>query len=122
MANDNNNDVVILHLDRPREVRFGHKALKTLIAITGKSLESLDESEISLEDIEKFMYCGLLYDARKNGETLTLEQMEDLLDMAPKYTDIVEAMSKAFEISNGGKTEGNAKVPQTAVAAKAQKK
>ena len=30
------NDVVIIELDRPRELRYGYKAIKKLVAMTGK--------------------------------------------------------------------------------------
>lgn len=114
MKQPNNNDVVILHLDRPRELRYGHKALKRLGAITGKSLEDLEDGGINFEDIEKYLYCGLIADAQKNGENLRLEEMEDLLDQAPVYSDILEAMEKAFNIAFGGMGEGNGPKPQQA--------
>lgn len=115
------NDVVIIELDRPRELRYGHKALKTLSALTGKTLDELETDDgFDLEQLEKFLYCGLLSDARKNGETLTLEQMEDLLDEAPSFnylTDkMTEAMSKSF-----GVTEGNLPAPNQAAQPKAQR-
>lgn len=106
--NQNNNDVVIINLDRPRELRYGHKALKRLSAITGKSIEDLEANSFDLEEVEKFLYCGLLSDAQKNGEDLKLDQMEDLLDEAPKFSDIIEAMQKAFSNAFGDfATEGN---------------
>lgn len=97
-----NNDVVIIELDRPRELRYGYKALKTLVAMTGKNIEDISEFDFSAEDlelIEKVIYCGLLSDARKNDEQLKLEDMEDLLDMKPlQYTlkKLTEAFTAAF--------------------------
>jgi len=102
-----NNDVVIIQLDRPRELRYGHKALKTLAALTGKSLEDLENPTFNVEDIEKIIYCGLLSDARKNNETLRLEDMEDLLDQAPSYQHIIEKMQEAFAAAFGPVAEGN---------------
>ena len=102
-----NNDVVIIQLDRPRELRYGHKALKTLAALTGKTLEDLENQTFNVEDIEKFIYCGLLSDARKNNETLRLEDMEDLLDQAPSYQHIIEKMQEAFAAAFGPLMEGN---------------
>lgn len=103
-----NNDVVIINLDRPRELRYGHKALKRLTALTGKSLEQLEgENGFDLEDVEKILYCGLLSDARENGENLTLEQMEDLLDHAPSFNHIIEKMQEAFAAAFGPAPEGN---------------
>ncbi len=93
---DEKNDIVLIQLDRPREVRFGHKSLKKLAAMLGKNMTNLDESEFDLGEVEKVMLCGLEKDAREHGETLTLEQMEDLLDLAPSYGDIIKAMNTAL--------------------------
>jgi hypothetical protein len=102
----NKNDVVIIELDRPRELRFGHKALKTYQALTGQSLEDLGQGGFSFEDIEKLVYAGLLSDARANGETLTLEQVEDLLD-DNDIQDTINKMSQALEAAFG-KADPNA--------------
>lgn len=102
----NKNDVVIIELDRPRELRFGHKALKTYQAITGQSLEDLGQGNFSFDDIEKLVYSGLLSDARANHETLTLEIVEDLLDNHD-IQDTITKMSEALE-SAFGKADPNA--------------
>jgi len=100
-----NNDVVYIQLDRPRQLRFGHSALKRLTALTGKSMEQIDNG-FDLEDLEKVLYAGLLYDARQNGETLLLEQMEELLDQAPSYQHILDKMNEAFTAAFGKQPEG----------------
>lgn len=93
----NKNDVVYIQLDRKRELRYGHKALKKLVALTNMSLEDIETKGFDDFDvIEKMVYCGLLYDAKQNGEQIKLEDMEDLLDLAPNYKHIVEAVQKAF--------------------------
>lgn len=98
----NGNDVVLINLDKPRELRFGHKALKTLVSMTGKSLEDLESSEgFDMETLEQIIYCGLLSDARKNGEKLELADMEDLLDQAPSYGHILEKVQEAFSSAFG---------------------
>ena len=91
------NTMVVINLDRPRFVRFGHKALKQLSILTGKKLEQMDENDFDLADLEKIMWCGLQQDARENGETLKVEDMEDLLDSAESFSDIMETMNKALE-------------------------
>ena len=93
------NNTVLIHLDRPRFVKFGHKALKQLGTLTGKKLEEMDENDFDLADLEKIMWCGLQADARENGEQLKLEDMEDLLDSAESFGEIMEAMNKALEIA-----------------------
>jgi hypothetical protein len=93
---DEKNDLVLLQLDRPREIRFGHKSLKMLSLMLGKNMAEFDESQIDLGDIEKVMFCGMLQDAKEHGENLELEQMEDLLDLASSYGDIIKAMNDAL--------------------------
>lgn len=98
----NNNDVVLIEFanDRPRELRYGHKALKTYQALTGNSIEEMGKNGFSFEEIERLIYCGLLSDARANGETITLEQVEDWLDANDDFqyaiTKVSDALSKAF--------------------------
>ena len=97
--NTEKNPMVIINLDRPRFLRFGHKALKQLGALTGKKLEEMDENDFDLADLEKVIWCGLQADAKEHGEVLKLEDMEDLLDQAESFGEIMEAMNKALEIS-----------------------
>jgi hypothetical protein len=94
--NSEKNTEVVIHLDRPRFVKFGHKALKQLGVLTGKKMSQLDEAEFDMADLEAVMYCGLMADARENNEDLKLEQMEDLLDLAETFNDIVEVMNNAL--------------------------
>jgi hypothetical protein len=102
------NDVVIINLDRPRELRYGHKALKTLVAMTGKTLEEIETAGFDdLELVEKLTYCGLLSDAKQNGETLNLNQMEDFLDCAPNYKHIIDSVTAAFAAAFGANPEGD---------------
>lgn len=95
------NDVIIINLDRPRVLWFGHRALKTLAALTGKDIDAaMQMDKLDLEELEKIMYCGLLSDAKAHNETLKLEDMEDLLDKAP-FHEIIEKLQKAFNASFG---------------------
>lgn len=100
MVKQNNNDVVIIELDRPREIRFGHKALKTFQAITGTTIDTLGQ-DLTFDLVEKLLYCGMLTDARKNGETLTLEMVEDLLD-EHDIQDTIQKVSEAMAAAFGG--------------------
>jgi hypothetical protein len=96
-AKDDKNTLVIVNLDRPRFLRFGHKALKQLTTLTGKKIEEMNEDDFDLSDLEKIIWCGLQQDAKENGETLKIEDMEDLLDKAESFADIMEAMNQALE-------------------------
>lgn len=97
-----NNDVVTIKLDRVRVLKYGHKALKTMISLTGKSLTEFDMSEFDLNELEKIIYCGLLSDAKAHNEVLKLEDMEDLLDEAENFQYVIDKMSEAFEKAFGG--------------------
>jgi hypothetical protein len=97
--NNDKNTMVVINLDRPRFVRFGHKALKQLGKLTGKRIEEMDENDFDLADLEKIMWCGLQADAREHNEDLKLEDMEDLLDSATSFGEIMEVMNKALEQS-----------------------
>jgi hypothetical protein len=89
------NDVVIINLDRPRELRFGHKAIKKMQAM------NIDiGGDFEIERLEEVIFLGLQYDAKQNNETLKLEDMEDLLDLAP-YHEILKAMENAFVAAMG---------------------
>lgn len=101
------NDVVIIILDRPRQLWCGHKAIKTMSAMLGKSFQEIDTSNFNPADIEVIMFALLLKDAKEKGEILALEQMEDLLDIVP-YGEIVEKMSSAFEKAFGEEQVKNA--------------
>lgn len=95
-----NNDTVIIELDRPRELRFGHKAQKKLCSMTGKPIVSFDKiDDLDIETIEKMYFCGLEQDAVAHGESLKLDQIEDMLDAVPTwmlYDKLIEAFGKAF--------------------------
>lgn len=94
-----NNDVVIIHLDRERKMKFAHTALMTLEELTGLKIAELDQ-QMDLMDHDlraKVVYCGLLKDAKDNGETLSLENMPDLLDEAPNIVHVIEQVTRAWQ-------------------------
>jgi len=95
------NDIVIIELDRPRELRYGHKALKLMLADLNLDFEELDLENADLDTVEKMIYYGLLTDAKRNGEQLKLENMEDLLDEAPSMEYYMNKMIEAFNKSFG---------------------
>jgi hypothetical protein len=101
MTMKDNNDVVIVNLDRQRELRFGHKALKKLAAVSGKGVEQLGDDDLDSSQLEEIYFYGLQRDARLNGETLTMEQMEDILDEAPSMEYLISKVTEAMEKSMG---------------------
>jgi hypothetical protein len=90
---------VIVNLDRPRELRLGYKALETLEEITGKTIIELEEelfARPSLKMIKNILYCGLLKDAEKHGETLTPEMVTDMLDEVEDLSEVMRKVSEAY--------------------------
>ncbi len=88
---------VILNADRPRVLKANHKALKLITKMTGKGLDEMDNIGGSFDTIEKIVYALMLRDAEKHGETLTLEQIEDILDEVETEGEIIDAISECFE-------------------------
>ena len=50
--NPEKNDVILIHLDRPRELRFSNKAIKEYSALTQTSMKDLDDSLLEFENQE----------------------------------------------------------------------
>lgn len=107
-----NNTTVTIELDRVRELRFSHRAMKRWSAHTGKSIAELDTSVLSPAEVEVLLYFMLEKDAEDHGETLELAQMEALLDMVPLgvvYGKLSDAMAAAFPEQAVGAPPKNAK-------------
>lgn len=94
---------VMIKLDRERELRFGHKALKKLTASMGDGgISALEKEDFSFDELETIFFYGFEADARKNGEVLKQEDMEDLLDLTD-YGTLIDAMQEAMEAAFGNK-------------------
>ena len=92
----NNNDTVILGLDRPRELRLGHKALKRFSAMTGCSMEKVGSAINNYETMSTLVYVML----SQEDSTLTPEQVDDLLDPVP-IGKIIAKCSQAITAAFG---------------------
>lgn len=85
-----NNDVVVINLDKPRELKLRHRTLKRFLARTGKSMEDL---ESSLQDYDTLI--SLTYEMlHAEDPDLTPEQCDELLDLAP-LGDVIKKTSEA---------------------------
>jgi hypothetical protein len=90
-------ELVIIELDRPRVLKFGHVALKTMMSLTGKDIDAVSAmNDVDLDELDKIMYCALLYDARKNNEVLKLDDVQYLLDEAESEEYIIQKMNEAM--------------------------
>lgn len=117
------NRTVVLKADRPRVLKASHKALKMISKMLRKPIDEVEIDGMDFEIIEKVVYCLCLKDAQKNGETLTMEDMEDILDAVETEQEIIDAIADAFaaafpEKNKEAAAPGNpTQVPQTAAPA-----
>lgn len=90
-----NNDTVIIQLDRPRELKLSHKVLKRFCAATGTKLSDIEETVDDYDNMTALIYYMLLAD----DPDLKPEQLDDLLDAVPIGTILkkgAEAIAKGF--------------------------
>jgi len=83
----------ILDLDRPRELRFGFKAVRDIRKRLGeRSIESL--INLKWDEVPILVWAGLKHEDKQ----LTVEKVEDLLDDSiPKNHTIMAVTNIAFE-------------------------
>ena len=78
------NDVVILELDRPRELRLGHKALKRYSALTQCTMADMEQDIQRYDRMSCLLWVMITEDQIAHGEEMmTPEQLDDLLDAVP---------------------------------------
>jgi len=106
-----NNDVVIINLDRPRELKLRHKTLKRFLAKTNTSVDDLDTSLQSYETLTALLFEMLHAD----DPTLTPEACDDLLDSIPLGVVIgkaSEAINAAFDVLGENPIKTGTPVPE----------
>lgn len=88
--------MVILHLDKPRELKFSHKAMRKFSALTQTPLTELRAAVTRYDLMTTAVYCMLSV----ADESLTPGQVDDMLEQLPPlkvYTAAVEAVSEAMD-------------------------
>lgn len=78
-ANKEKNDIVMIELDRPRELKFTHKVMKRFCAATGCKLSEIEDTVDDYGNMTMLIYEML----RADDPNLTPEQCDDLLDQVP---------------------------------------
>lgn len=90
------NDIVVINLDKPRELRLTHKVLKRFCAkenVSMAKLESAVEDYVKLTSLTVMMLCA-------DDPALTPEKCDDLLDRIP-IGEIVQKTSEAIAAGFG---------------------
>lgn len=99
--------MVILHLDKPRELKFSHKAMRKFSALTQTPLTELRAAVTRYDLMTTAVYCMLSV----ADETLTPGQVDDMLEQLPPlkvYTAAVEAVSEAMDDGEEAGEDGDA--------------
>ena len=105
-----NNDVVIIELDRPRELKMSHKALKRFSAMRRCSiLRIMDELE-QYDALSCAAYCMLVED----DPNLTVDQVDELLDQYNDPVDLFVKVTTAVTAAFPKPDEEDKETPQTA--------
>lgn len=94
-----NNELVIIELDKVRTIKFGIKAMKKLEKMFNcKLLKALEKmSDLSTDEAVKVLFIGLSWE----DKDLTLEQLEDLLDEHVMIGDLLKKISDSIGASFG---------------------
>lgn len=98
-----NNDVVIIELDRARELRLTHKVLKKITARTKKKLSELGDALDDYGILSIVMFEML----KRDDPSITEEKVDELLDAVPLHI-VFEKCSEAITASLGGDNEAAA--------------
>ena len=93
-AENEKNDIVILDLDRPRELKFTHLVMKRYCAATGTKMSQIQDSVEDYENMTLLIYEML----RREDPQLTPEKCDELLDMI----SIGEILQKGAEAIAAG--------------------
>ena len=100
-----NNDVVFINLDKPRELKLTHSVLKRFAAKKDVSVDDIDTVLTGYTGMVDLIYEMLL----RQDPDLTVEKYEELLDCVT-IKEIMDAGRAAVEASfgtKGGDQEGN---------------
>ena len=104
MAKDRN-DTVMIHLDRPRELKCTHKVLKRFSALTETPVDKIADALLRYDKAACLMYCMLWRD----DPSLTTEQVDELLENAlpgEVLAKAAEAFAAAFPAAEASDGEG----------------
>lgn len=101
--------MVILNLDKPRELKFSHKAMRQFSALTKVSVPEMQQAVQRYDLMTTAVYCMLA----AQDDSLTPGQVEDMLDKLPVleiYAKAVEAMGEAVhDGEDAGEAPGDEK-------------
>lgn len=91
-----NNDIVILKLDKPREIKFGIKAIKIIEKLKKCKISNLNLDQLTADELIQITHAGLV-----DKSDTTVEQLEDLIDQYTTIGNVIIIISEAFQVAFG---------------------
>lgn len=92
-----------IQLDKVRNFRYGMKAISLIEKKFKKPVSQIDMDNLTMEDAAIFIWAGLQHE----DKDLTPDKVMDLVDEYSSITEVLKAMSEAFQGAFGeAKTEG----------------
>lgn len=91
---------ILIHLDKPRQLRYRHAALSALEQTFGCKLGEIGDKlgNPGADDLCTFLWAGLLWE----DKTLTPQAVAELIDSGEsEYGDILTAVLEAFQQAFG---------------------
>jgi len=88
---------ITYELDRPRNLRFGMKAIAMIEDSLGTKISKLDLSDIGIKDLAVFLWAGLAHEDKE----LTVSKVMDLIDDYSSIQDATDHLSHALEACFG---------------------
>lgn len=93
--NSKNNDIIILELDEPREIKFGVKAIKIIEKLKKCKISNLSLDQLTTDELIQIVHAGLV------DKSITVEKLEDLIDEYTTIGKVIFAISEAFQVAFG---------------------
>ena len=90
-------------LDKPRNLRYGMRAIKMIENALGKSAFGIELNDMTMDEIATFIWAGLYHEDKE----ITPDEVIDLVDEHSDLPTALLTMAKAFGESFGkGKAAG----------------
>lgn len=86
-----------IQLDKPRNLRYGMRAIARLEDALGVKISKLDLNDIGINDLAVFLWAGLSHE----DPNLTPSIVMDLIDEHMSIKEATEILGKAIEVSFG---------------------
>lgn len=85
-----------IQLDKPRNIKFGMKAIKTIEAKHKKPISNIDMNNFTMEDTAYFIWAGLQHEDKDLTPNMVMDLIDEHLTIKEMYDAVTAAMEQAF--------------------------